>query len=146
MKAAVLPEPVTAPPTTSRPSNAIGMVFCWIGVGTVKDRDARPRRIGRERDMDWNEVTEWLAVSDGAKKDSRRACSSGSSLSSTDDASVAWSSGCGTGSAVEPSSDTASDSSTSRTPLGRYSSSLPITPIPKPSSARVSSSSEAVSV
>lgn len=34
-KAAVLPEPVLAIATTSRPSSSSGTVFLWIGVGTL---------------------------------------------------------------------------------------------------------------
>lgn len=88
-KAAVLPEPVTAEPTTSFPNKATGMVFLWIGVGLVKERVDRPLRIGRESEKDWKEDDKGVeSVSDfevdlssdsGAKKAARLEASSGSS-------------------------------------------------------------------
>jgi len=54
-KAAVLPLPVMAVATSSRPSMAGGIVFCWIGVG-LREAEigdaAQQRRVeleGRER-------------------------------------------------------------------------------------------------
>ena len=44
MNAAVLPEPVTALPTMSLPSNATGMVADWIGVGFVMFYRARVQK------------------------------------------------------------------------------------------------------
>src|SRR5688572_30762584 len=42
--AAVLPLPVIAQASRSRPSRAGGMACCWIGVGRVKPSSWRPRR------------------------------------------------------------------------------------------------------
>ncbi|OGL05659.1 MAG: hypothetical protein A3I03_12270 [Candidatus Rokubacteria bacterium RIFCSPLOWO2_02_FULL_68_19] len=43
-KAAVLPLPVMAQASTSRPSMAGGIASCWIGVGRVKPISLTPRR------------------------------------------------------------------------------------------------------
>src|SRR5690349_11477703 len=80
INAAVFPEPVTAPPTTSLPNNATGIVFAWIGVGCENPTDARPRWMGLDRDIDWNDKFSPLAgvfaeLSSGAKNASRRAAS-----------------------------------------------------------------------
>jgi hypothetical protein len=51
INAAVFPEPVTAPPTTSLPKSATGIVATWIGVGLLKPTVVRALRIGRDRFM-----------------------------------------------------------------------------------------------
>src|SRR5690606_10829295 len=52
-KAAVLPEPVWAMPSMSRPSSNLGMAWLWIFVGSVKPPTVRLSviRLGRPREM-----------------------------------------------------------------------------------------------
>ena len=94
MKAAVLPEPVTAPPTRSLPRRAMGMVLSWIGVGVSKPTEARPRRIGLDRDIVWKEPEDFDFVffgggfSTGAKKSASLALSSAFSSSSVSGSSL----------------------------------------------------------
>ena len=101
IKAAVLPEPVTAPPTRSLPRRAMGIVLSWIGVGVSKPTEARPRRMGLDSDIVWKEF-EPLAFkffgggfSTGAKKSASLARSSAFSSSSGSGSSLfcIWSSG-----------------------------------------------------
>jgi len=60
VNAAVFPEPVTAPPTTSLPKSATGIVAACIGVGLMKPTVVRAFKIGRERFIVRNE--EWTSV------------------------------------------------------------------------------------
>ena len=53
MNAPVLPVPVCAIPTMSRPSAAAGMAFRWIGVGTFQPRSSMEARVASERPSSW---------------------------------------------------------------------------------------------
>lgn len=49
INAAVLPDPVTADPRTSKPCSAIGMALRWMGVGLVKFIAWIARKSGRDK-------------------------------------------------------------------------------------------------
>ena len=55
-KAAVLPVPVWAMPSTSRPCSSAGMVRAWMGVGTVYLAASRARSSGSARPRSANET------------------------------------------------------------------------------------------
>lgn len=118
VNAPVFPDPVTAPPTTSLPSNATGMVAAWIGVGVLKLIVVRALRMGRERFM----VRKDLWTSEDAASESKKAalrsisaCVSGSVSSDEEEASDMWPSSewasSSASSSSSPSSEVASRSS-----------------------------------
>src|ERR1700753_1652212 len=106
INAAVFPEPVCAPPTTSLPRRATGIVLAWIGVGAAKPIEDMPFRIGRDKENVWKDelaVVELVELrvgtgvgSSGAKNAFLRSSSAASMLPASDSESEAISSGCGT--------------------------------------------------
>jgi hypothetical protein len=67
VNAAVLPDPVTAEPTTSRPRRASGMQAAWMGVGVVYPRVEQALRSGRERPRFANVLAEKVVVAGAAE-------------------------------------------------------------------------------
>jgi hypothetical protein len=113
VKAAVLPEPVTAFPTTSLPNRATGIVAAWIGVGETNPRVVKAFWMGRDRFSVKKEV--WLSWGTSeSKKAALRSFSACVSAPEPSDKSLSSSlADCSESDSSDSSSDVASGSSSS---------------------------------